>query len=267
MSEKLAELCARLAGLRVELGRPYLIESRLAPLARREGFASTAGLLAALDLAPDLRLAWAAVEAMAPTGGGFFADPEVLGWLTSEGLPALARERPESALRIWVADCGAGQEIYSLAMAISETRGLADRVDLFASDLSERALEAAQIGVYSAYEVQRGLSARRLVRHFEARGEAFAVSSRLRARIGWRRVNLHESATPLGRFDVVMCRTALTRMTPEAAKAAANRLAGALNPGGLLVLAPGAGAPDGVAAARPDLGAFTAGVAPGRRAA
>lgn len=267
MSEKLAQLCARLAGLRVDPGRPYLIESRLAPLARREGFVSTAALLTALELAPDLRLAWAAVEAMAAPTAEFFADPDVFEWLTSEGLPALARKRPEAALRVWVADCGFGQEIYSLAMAISETRGLSDRVDLFASDLSERALEAAQIGVYSAYEVQRGLSARRLVRHFEARGEAFAVSSRLRARIGWRRVNLHEAATPLGRFDMVMCRSALNRMTSEANTAAANRLAGALNPGGLLVLARESIAPDGVEGVRSDLGAFTAGAAPGRRAA
>jgi chemotaxis protein methyltransferase CheR len=267
MSDKLAELCARLAGLRVDTARPYLIENRLAPLARREGFASTAGLLGALELAPDLRLAWAAVEAMAAPAGGFFAEPAVFDWLTSEALPALARERAGSALRVWVADCGAGQEIYSLAMAISEARGLAERVELYASDLSERSLEAAQIGVYSAYEVQRGLSARRLVRHFEARGEAFAVSARLRARIGWRRVNLHDTTTPLGRFDLVMCRNTLARMTTEAGTAAAKRLVGALNPGGLLVLAPETGVPDGVTPARRDLGGFRADGAADRHAA
>lgn len=267
MSVRLAELCARLAGLRVDPARVYLIESRLAPLARREGFTSIEALLAELDLAPDPRLAWAVVEAMSPTASGFFTTPGVFDWLAREGLPALRRGNSDGPLRLWVADCGTGQEVYSLAMALSEASGFDSGIEIYASDLSERALEIAQAGVYSAYEVQRGLSARRLVRHFEGRGEAFAVNARLRARIRWRRVNLHDPNVALGRFEAVFCRSALGRMTPEAADAARTRLAAAVEPGGVLVLDPGQGAPNGLSPLRADLGVSSTPGPAARRAA
>jgi chemotaxis protein methyltransferase CheR len=268
MSARLAELCARMAGLRIDPRRGYLVESRLAPLARREGFTSTEALLAALDLAPDPRLAWVVVEAMMPAPSGFFCGPQLFDWLTREGLPALKPVHSDGPLRLWVADCGTGQEVYSLAMALAETAGLDNQVEIYASDLSERALELAQAGVYSAYEVQRGLSARRLVRHFENRGEAFAVTARLRARIRWRRVNLHDPNIVFGRFDAVFCRSALGRMTPEAAETARARLAEAVAPGGLLVLDPAMAMADArLKLLRADLGVLCDAEAPARRAA
>jgi chemotaxis protein methyltransferase CheR len=81
-------------------------------------------------------------------------------------------------------------------------------VELFASDLSERALEKAQAGIYSQFEVQRGLPARTLVRHFEKLGEAFALSPRIRQMVRWRRVNLMDDLARFGQFDLVLCRGA-----------------------------------------------------------
>jgi len=265
VSVRLAELCARMAGLHIDPARGYLIESRLAPLARREGFIGAEALLAALDLAPDPRLAWAVVEAMSPPTVGFFDDPALTDWLVSEGLPSLAGLRADGPPRVWISDCGTGQDIYALAMALDEARF--GPVELYASDLSERSLEIAQGGVYSPYEVQRGLSARRLVRHFEARGEAFAVLARLRAQIRWRRVNLHDAAIPLGRFEAVVCRGLLARMVPDAATAATDRLVQAVAPGGLLVLKPGAPAPADLTPVSAPLGVFRRGAALARRAA
>jgi chemotaxis protein methyltransferase CheR len=231
-----AELAAERAGVRVDPDKAYLIESRLAPLARREGFASAVALLETLRARPEERLTWAVVEAMAAADTAFFGDGDVLERLWRDEIPDLARRRPDGVVRVWSAGCAAGQEIYSLAMLQAEAPAPTGRVELFASDLSERLLQRARSGVYSSFEVQRGLSARRLVRHFENRGDQFQVARPLRQAVRWRRVNLLDDLSPLGQFDVVLCRNVLSGLTPDARAHSLRNLEGAVAPGGLLVL-------------------------------
>ena len=119
-------------------------------------------------------------------------------------------------VEILVACCAFGQEPYSLAMLAEEAPAWGERVEIFASDLSERMLERAQAGLYSTFEAQRGLSAHRLVRHFENREDGFALSPKLRRRVRWRRVNLAEDALAFGGWDLILCRYVLTSMTPDA---------------------------------------------------
>jgi chemotaxis protein methyltransferase CheR len=234
--EFVAALCAARAGLRVDPDRDYLIESRLAPVARREGFGSLAEFLATVRRLDEPRLVQAAVEAMAPSETAFFRDPAVFETLAGEVLPDLVRASGGAGVRAWCAACGTGQEVYSLAMRLADDPALAGRVELFASDLSERSLEKAQAGLYSQFEVQRGLPARRLVEGFEKQGEFFAVSPRIRRMIRWRRVNLMEDFSVLGRFDLILCRNVLGAMTGEARERAMAGLTGALTPRGRLVL-------------------------------
>jgi chemotaxis protein methyltransferase CheR len=123
-------------------------------------------------------------------------------------------------------------------------------VEVFGSDLCERRLEKAQAGVYSQFEVQRGLSAWRLVRHFEGLEDGFALSPRLRQMVRWRRVNLMEDISRLGQFDLVICRNPMGYLLDEARARVVANLRGALAPGGLLVLGaneavPGLTASDG----------------------
>ena len=232
----LSALCLARAGLRVDPEKSYLIESRLAPVARREGFASPEAFVEALRGQCDERLGWAAVEAMAMPETEFFRDRAVFDRLAEEVLPELTRRRGGEPVRIWSTACGTGQEIYSLAMMLADTPGLADRAELFGSDLSERSLEKAQAGLYSQFEVQRGLPARRLVRHFEKRGEAFVLSPRIRQMVGWRRVNLLDDLSRFGQFDLLLCRNVLGGLTPEAQAKVRASLTRALAPGGRLVL-------------------------------
>lgn len=227
----LASLCETRAGLRVD-GQA---EARLAPLARHEGFASVDDLLIAARERDDPKLAWQVVEAITPTQSAFFREPAALDHICDAVLPDLARARCEARLRVWVVGCGAGQEVYSLAMALEE-RVLPCAVDIFASDLSEARLVKAQAGAYSSFEVQRGLSARRLVQCFEKRDEAFFLSPRLRRRIRWGRINLIEDQARLGQFDVILCRDVLPAYTSEAQTQLAQTFAAALRPGGRLVL-------------------------------
>jgi chemotaxis protein methyltransferase CheR len=234
--EFVARLCAERAGLRVDPHKAYLIDSRLAPVARREGFSSISELVQALKERQEESQVWAAVEAMTLPDTAFFRDPEVFEQLWSDLVPALARRASGSPVRIWSAGCASGQEVYSLAMRLEEAAPTNVRVELFASDLSDRLLEKAQSGLYSQFEVQRGLSARRLVRHFEKRDEMFLLSRQVRQHVRWRRVNLIEDVSRLGRFDIVLCRHVLSSLTAPARARAMEGLVGALQPGGVLVL-------------------------------
>jgi chemotaxis protein methyltransferase CheR len=250
----LADLAAAHAGLRIDPGKPYLIESRLSALARRESFAGVAELARAVREGADERLRDAAVEALAPGESGFFRDRAVLLQLWRELVPELARRRGDQPVRIWSAGCASGQEIYSLAMLQAEEPAPTGKAQLFASDLSERQLERARAGLYSSFEVQRGLSARELVRHFENRDESFQLARRLRQQVRWRRVNLLEDLAPLGNFDVVLCRYVLSGFTEEARQSVLNALAGVVAPDGVLMLGVGEAAGPPIFSPHPSLG-------------
>jgi len=232
----MAELAATRAGLAIDAEKAYLIESRLGPVARRESYGSVGDLVEAVRSRGDERLAAACVEALAPGETRFFRDRAVFEHLWREIVPQLARRSPDGILRIWSVGCGAGQEVYSLAMLQAETPAPTGRVELFASDLSERLLDRARAGLYSSFEVQRGLSARQLVRHFENRDEHFQLAKRIRQEVRWRCVNLIEDLTPVGAFDVVLCRYVLNGFTDSARRTASVKLANLLTPCGVLVM-------------------------------
>jgi chemotaxis protein methyltransferase CheR len=247
--ELVARLCADRAGLRVDPDKGYVLENRLGPVARREGFASVHEFVSAVRDRDEERLIWAAVEAMSPAETTFFREPATFDRIVGEALPELARRREGGTLRLWAAACGAGQEVYSLAMALDESAPAGVTIEIFASDLSDRRLEKAQAGLYSQFEVQRGLSARRLVRHFESRDDSFVLSPRVRQMVRWRRVNLMEDLGRLGQFDLVLCRNLLGYLLEDARARVLAGLQGALAPGGWLVLgeteaAPGLDAAD-----------------------
>lgn len=228
-----ASLCLARAGLAIDPEKSYLVESRLAPIARREGFDSIEDLIHGVRSGADDRLAWSIVEAMTMPETEFFRERAALRRLVETELPALARNRP-APLRIWSAACGSGQEVYSLAMLLEETPGT-PAVTLFASDISERSLEKAQSGLYSQFEVQRGLPARSLVRHFEKVGDMFVLSPRLRQQVSWRRANLLDDLMDLGQFDVILCRNVLPQLATEARIRVERGLARRLAPGGRVV--------------------------------
>lgn len=232
----LSDLCRTRAGLQIDPEKAYLVDSRLGPVARREGYATPEVFIEFLRAGADDRMAWAAVEAMALPETDFFRDRAVFHHLVDEILPELARAREGQPVRVWSTACGTGQEVHSLAMLLAETPGLAGKVELYASDLSERSLEKAQSGLYSQFEVQRGLPARMLVRHFEKRGESFALSPRIRQMVRWRRVNLLDDLARFGQFELVLCRNMLGQLAAEARVQVHARLKSALAPGGRMVL-------------------------------
>lgn len=236
----LAALGRARAGVRVEVDKPYLIESRLTPLARREGFESIEALIDDLRTRREERLIWAVVESLCRTETAFFRGREAFAALRDGVLPALSQRRRETPIRIWSAACATGQEVYSAAIAAAESVGLAPgaRFEFFGSDLSERCLEKAQSGLYTQFEVQRGLPIRMLVKYFENQDDTWAISPRIRQMVRWRRINLLSDLSALGAFDVILLRNVLRGMDPSLRGRVIQSLAARLAPDGVLALDP-----------------------------
>ncbi len=251
----LAALGRARAGVRVETEKPYLIESRLGPLARREGYESIDLLIAALRANREERLIWAVVEALCRSETTFFRGREAFVQLRDEVLPALSQRRREAPIRIWSAACATGQEVYSMAMAAAEAPRLATgaRFEFFGSDLSERCLEKAQSGLYTQFEVQRGLPIRLLVKYFENQDDTWAISPRIRQMVRWKRINLLADLSAMGRFDVILLRGVLRSMDTALRGKVVQALVTLLPADGVLVLDPedDVAELDGVLAAAP----------------
>jgi chemotaxis protein methyltransferase CheR len=226
------------SGMVINPDKTYRIETQLAPLLRREGFADIAELVRAIQEKRDPVLMWAVTEALANNETSFFRDRAPFQQFREEILPELAMNRGDRPIRIWSAACSTGQEPYSLAMLLddeaSKYPGLA--VELFGSDISERCLEKAQSGLYTQFEIQRGLPIRLLVRHFERQDEAWALNPRIRQMVRWRRVNLLADLRGLGQFDVIFCRNVTSSFEPATARRVLEQLAAALPDDGRLVL-------------------------------
>lgn len=236
--EQLRMLVRTACGVVVPDEKPSVLETRLGSVARREEFGSVEALMEALKPPRDQALVRSIVDALSNGETRFFRDKIPFEQLRREVVPALHRARGGQPLRVWSAGCSTGQEAYSLAMlmdsAAEDVPGA--RLDIIATDVSERRLEKAQAGLYTGFEVQRGLPVRELVKHFEKVDDNWRVGPRLRQAIRWGRFNLMHDPKPLGRFDVILCRNVLSEFDEDTRAATLKRLAGALADDGLLFL-------------------------------
>jgi chemotaxis protein methyltransferase CheR len=236
--DRLAALVRKACGVIIAADKPSVLESRLGAVARREDFPSVAALLAALDPPRDQGLVRAVVDALSVGETSFFRDKIPFEQLRREVLPALVRARQGAPLRVWSAGCSTGQEAYSLAMLMEEAADEAPgaKLEIIATDVSERRLEKAQSGLYTGFEVQRGLPIRLLVKHFEKIDDNWRVGPRLRQAVRWGRFNLMHDPKPLGRFDLILCRNVLSQFDEPTRAATLERLASALADDGLMFL-------------------------------
>lgn len=246
--EHLQGLLASRAGFRLTRDRLSLVEHRLAPLARREGFASVEQLIQALRDRPVGELAWAAIEAMLTPETWFHRDRAPFATFRQEVLPAIAKVRPGGRVRVLSAGCSTGQEAYSLAMAALET-GMA--AEIVAIDLSSRALEKAQAGLYTQFEIQRGLPARQLLKWFDKSEDMWRARPELRAAVRFARANLLDDPVEAEPFDVIFCRNVLGDFDPAKRARLFDVLARALADDGCLFLGVNDGAGEPPEAFRP----------------
>ena len=226
------------SGLVLSTEKQYLVESRLTPLARKAGIASLGELVAKLR-SNNERLAVDVVEAMTTNESFFYRDKIPFDHFRDTIMPGLLAARArERRLRIWCAAASTGQEPYSLAMCLKEMKDkLAGwRVEILGTDLSTEVLEKAKAGVYSQFEVQRGLPIQMLVKHFSQVGDTWHISPEIRAMVQYRPLNLLSDFAHLGSFDVVFCRNVLIYFDQETKIGVLNRIARLLDPDGFLVL-------------------------------
>lgn len=208
-----ARLLRDRSGLVLTEDRAYLLESRLLPVARKWKQPSAAEVIKTVVEKGDEGLLRDVVEAMTTSDTMFFRDREVFAHLRDEALPAMLAARSRGrVVRIWSAACSTGQEPYSLAMLFADLgpEYAGWRFEIIATDISSESLSRAREGAYSQFEVQRGLPIRLLLRNFEQNGERWFIQPRLRGAVMFRNFNLLSDPTPLGRFDIVLCRNVLT---------------------------------------------------------
>ena len=212
-----AELLRSRAGIVLSREKSYILESRLAPVARRSGLGSIDELAAALVSGIGESLANDVLEAMLNNETFFFRDNLPFELLKKVVLPTLRTMRTTTrTIRIWSAAASTGQEPYSIAMMLAgdEAAWAGWNIEIVATDLSRRALMRAEAGLYTQFEVQRGLPIQQLIRHFEQEGDQWRISPALRSRVRFRQVNLCQNFAHLGRFDVVLCRNVLMYLDP-----------------------------------------------------
>ncbi len=236
--EYLRKLLKDHSGLDLSADKQYLIESRLLPLARKSGLSGISDLVQKMKGGSASQVAQV-VEAMTTNETFFFRDKVPFDHFRETIMPELLKARSvRKAIRIWCAAGSTGQEPYSLAMCLKEmAAALAGwRVEILATDLSQEVLEKSRSGIYSQFEVQRGLPIQLLVKYFKQSGEFWQINADIRAMVQHRQLNLLHDFSQLGTFDVIFCRNVLIYFDQDTKINIFNRLAKAMEPDGFLVL-------------------------------
>lgn len=236
--EYLRKLLKDHSGLDLSMDKQYLIESRLLPLSRKSGLPGIPELVQKMKGGSSALIAQV-VEAMTTNETFFFRDKVPFDHFRDSIMPEILKARAaRKSIRIWCAAGSTGQEPYSLAMCLKEMSGaLAGwRVEIVATDLSQEVLEKSKAGIYSQFEVQRGLPIQLLVKYFKQSGELWQISPELRAMVQHRQLNLLHDFSQLGTFDVIFCRNVLIYFDQDTKINIFGRLAKSMEPDGFLVL-------------------------------
>ena len=226
------------SGLDLSPDKQYLVESRLIPLARRAGLPGIAEIVQKMKGGSEPLIS-DVVEAMTTNETFFFRDKLPFENLRETIIPMMLQARASRrVLRIWCAASSSGQEPYSIAMCLKEMgSALAGwRIEILATDLSRGVLEKSKAGIFSQFEVQRGLPIQMLVTHFTQVGELWQLNADIRAMVQHRQLNLLQDFSHLGTFDVIFCRNVLIYFDQDTKAGIFDRLARAIEPDGVLTL-------------------------------
>jgi chemotaxis protein methyltransferase CheR len=225
------------SGLALGPDKMYLVETRLEPIVRRHGLRDLTTLADRVRAGAE-PLGSEVVEAMTTNESFFFREDRAFTHLTGQVLPRLHAARPPGArLRIWSAACSTGQEPYTVAMLLADQQGPPGRdAEIIGTDISEAALTRARDGIYSQFEVQRGLPIRALTLHFRKEGSSWRIDDKLRQAVQFRPWNLLGDLSALGRFDIVFCRNVLIYFDQPTKTRVLEAIAGQMAQDGVLYL-------------------------------
>ncbi|MEC9469962.1 MAG: protein-glutamate O-methyltransferase CheR [Pseudomonadota bacterium] len=227
------------SGLVLSNDKQYLVESRLLPIARSSKLETLSAVIQQLQRGTNRTLETDVVEAMTTNESFFFRDKTPFEHFKDTMLPALLESRAtRKQIKIWCAAASTGQEPYSLGICLKEdaAKMAGWRTRILGTDLSNEVLEKAKTGLYSQFEVQRGLPIQMLLKYFEQKGDMWQINAGMRAMIEWKKLNLLESFTHLGEFDIIFCRNVLIYFDQATKTEILGRLAKSLPDDGYLVL-------------------------------
>ena len=225
------------SGIVVDAGKEYLLEARLTPLLGQQSLKTINDLCALLRATGSRDLRRQVVEAMTTHETLFFRDISLYEAIRRSVMPRFKQQKPFGRkIRIWSAAASSGQEAYSLAILALEAGLTANDIEILGTDLSEQILERARQGKYLQIEVNRGMPAPILVRHFVRQGLDWQLKDEVRQLVKFEQFDLRNSMRGLGYFDLILCRNVLIYFDMETKKRIVQSLAGQLHPGGLITL-------------------------------
>ena len=241
-SRILAGLLEARTGQQLTMNRRWRIETAVSSLLRERGIATLDELITILVMGREPALATHVIEALLNNETYFFRDRQPFDLLAAQALPTLARTRADKKrLRIWSAGCSTGQEVYSLAMMFAEDplKWQGWTIDILGTDVSGTVVDRARAGVYSQFEVQRGLGITQMIRWFEEVDGGWRAVEPLRKPVRFQVHNLVEPPPHPGQFDIVLCRNVLLYLNAERRAQVFDRIADAMAPDGSLMLGAG----------------------------
>jgi chemotaxis protein methyltransferase CheR len=237
--DTLASVLKTRSGLAIGSDKLYLLETRLAGLLKREGLADLNALAEQLRRPGNEALTRDVVEAMTTNESFFFRDDKPFQHFRAQALPQIVAGRPSgSPIRIWSAAASSGQEAYSLAMIVAESAAAfgGRKIEIVGTDIAREQLSRARDGVYTQFEVQRGLPVQMLMKHFKKQDTNWRISDALRDMVQFREYNLLSDLRSLGRFDIVFCRNVLIYFDQPTKTRVLENIAALMPPDGLLYL-------------------------------
>jgi chemotaxis protein methyltransferase CheR len=237
--ETFATLLKNRSGLVIGPDKLYLLETRLAPILKREQLRDLTALAEKLRSPANEAVIKQVVEAMTTNESFFFRDDKPFVHFRNQALPRLLAARGAGApLRIWSAASSSGQEAYSIAMILTECRASVGnrKIEIIGTDLARETLNRAREGQYTQFEVQRGLPVQMLMRYFHKEENNWRISDAIRSMVQFREWNLLADLRALGRFDVVFCRNVLIYFDQPTKTRVLEAVAQQMPPDGLLYL-------------------------------
>jgi chemotaxis protein methyltransferase CheR len=237
-SETLRGFVRTRAGISIGADKEYLLRARLEPQLKHWGMNNLDGLASHLTTNPGGKIANEVVAALTINETLWFRDGKPFDHIKNVVLPDILTRSGDRNLTVWSAACSSGQEVYSIAMTLKESNITARNWtwSILGSDICEPVLERARAGVYSKFEVQRGLPIQRLVQYFEQLGQDYTVRKELRQNISFRSLNLTDLPLGIGPFDLVFCRNVLIYFEVDVKSKVLASIAKRMKPGGYLIL-------------------------------
>lgn len=230
-----------LSGIHIEASKAYLLETRLGRILEAEKCASYSEFYHKAKADGSKVLEKKIIDAITTNETLFFRDGNPFELLKHKILPEVidrqASKSLATSIRIWSAACSTGQEVYSIAIVLKELLGN-PKVDvkLIGTDLSDTAIKQASYGAYNKFEIERGLPQASLQRFFRADGANWKIKDELRAMATFRKFNLMDPFSPLGKFDIIFCRNVAIYFTLEDRMKLFNKIADVLEPDGFLII-------------------------------